>query len=144
MNNKQQLLNIVSYCGLYCKACPSYNRGTCLGCRSEEQQPRKSKWSCKIRKCCIRKEIDHCGECDDFPCDIINKKLIKSHENDEKFEYRHNIPKNIRKIRTDGIKNWLNEQDELWRCKTCGGQGVFYELKCWDCAKPVNRKNLKQ
>ncbi|MHA1491694.1 MAG: hypothetical protein ACTSRI_18815 [Promethearchaeota archaeon] len=52
----------ISYCGLYCGACPSYQKKTCLGCRSNnKKQSRKSKWSCKIRKCCIElKNVLYC------------------------------------------------------------------------------------
>ncbi|MBD3253475.1 MAG: DUF3795 domain-containing protein [Candidatus Lokiarchaeota archaeon] len=138
MRKKSKDLKLVSFCGLYCKACPSYNRGTCLGCRSEKKQQRKSKWTCKIRKCCINKNTDYCGQCDKYPCDIINKKLICSHEDDPRFRYRHEIPHNFETIERESLDTWLDFQKEKWRCPKCGGQIVFYNLICWQCKQPIS------
>jgi len=135
-------IDIFSYCGLYCGACPSFHRGTCLGCRSEDHsQKRTSKWSCKIRACCINeKEVLYCGECSKFPCKKISKKLIDSHPNNPKFYYRHEIPENIDKLNNIGISKWIEKQIDKWRCKECGGKITFYEYKCINC----NRKSDPQ
>ncbi len=53
--------NLVSYCGLYCGSCGKYQKGKCPGCAKNE----KATW-CKIRKCCIEKNINSCAECNDF------------------------------------------------------------------------------
>jgi hypothetical protein len=29
--------------------------------------------NCEIRVCCLDKQLNHCGECDDFPCDKFNR-----------------------------------------------------------------------
>jgi len=127
----------VSYCCLYCGACPSFQKGTCLGCRSEDKsQSRKSKWSCKIRTCCIDiKIVEHCGQCEEFRCNEINRKLINSHENDPKFEYRHKIPQNVVALNKLGIKKWAQAQARLWSCGGCGNPIVFYYNKCSICGK---------
>ena len=129
----------VSYCGLYCGACPSFQKGTCLGCRSEDKsQSRKSKWSCEIRKCCIKvKIVEHCGQCEEFPCNEINRKLINSHQNDPKFEYRHKIPQNVRVLNKVGIREWGQAQAKLWSCGDCGNSIVFYYNKCSVCGKEM-------
>lgn len=128
-------MELLTYCGLYCGACPSYYRGTCLGCRSEDHsQKRNSKWSCKIRECCIKvKNLFYYGECEDFPCKELNRKLIESHKEDPRFNYRHQIPNNVKKVSKLGIKNWLAEQDDVWTCKECGDTIVFYNYKCMNC-----------
>lgn len=54
-------LNLVAYCGLYCGTCPSYKKGKCLGCHTNE----KASW-CKIRSCNIQKGISSCAECDEY------------------------------------------------------------------------------
>jgi hypothetical protein len=79
-------------CGVYCAACPSFNK-TCLGCASEDRnQKRKSKWGCRIRKCCYeQKHLDYCAYCDDFPCGIYRKKLLNTHAGDPRFTYRFEI-----------------------------------------------------
>ena len=126
---------LLTYCGLYCGACPSYYRGTCFGCRSEDStQKRKSKWGCKIRQCCKNKKVvKHCGECLDFPCKEISRKLIYSHPKDPKFAYRHEIPKNITKINEIGMQKWIKLQKKKWECPICGGSIVFYDYRCKKC-----------
>jgi hypothetical protein len=52
---------LVASCGLYCAACKSYLGGKCKGC----QQNSKAAW-CKVRSCCIDKQISSCAECAEF------------------------------------------------------------------------------
>ena len=130
----------ISYCGLYCGACPSYQKATCLGCRSEDKkQSRKSKWGCKIRNCCFKeRNVEYCGQCNDFPCNIISNKLINSHPHDPRFNYRHKIPENILKINKLGLERWFVEQEELWTCSDCGQPVIFYYNKCSGCGKTMD------
>jgi len=128
--------NLASFCGIYCGACPSYIRSSCLGCRSDNRtQKRKSKWSCLIRKCCQEeKNLDLCIECEDYPCKNLEK-LKNSHLKDEKYDYRHQIFYNLVRIKKNGLKDWLEEQSEIWLCSKCGGRIIFYENKCTDCGE---------
>ena len=136
---------MITYCGLYCGACPSYQKGTCLGCRSENRaQNRKSKWGCKIRECCKKKEIEHCGQCSNFPCTIINKRLIKSHRENPKFNYRHQIPNNINRILEVGMIDWSKEQELLWKCPECGSPLRFYSYDCSKCAYQFDPQTIKE
>lgn len=129
----------ISYCGIYCGACPSYLK-SCLGCRSNNKnQTRKSKWSCKIRKCCIElKNLKYCGECDDFPCKELKRKLIDSHPSDPRFNYRHKIPDNVEEITKLSFEKWSKEQEILWTCKICGQPIFFYYNKCSGCGKETD------
>jgi hypothetical protein len=39
----------------------------CMGCRAGEGWP-----DCPIRKCILKKELDHCFECEEFPsCEVL-------------------------------------------------------------------------
>jgi len=53
---------LVAYCGLYCGACKAFLAEKCRGCRENA----KATW-CKVRSCCIDKQIRTCGECAEFP-----------------------------------------------------------------------------
>lgn len=130
--------NELAPCGVYCGACPSFNK-TCLGCPSESKsQKRKSKWGCKIRKCCLNeKKLDFCGNCLEFPCDKINKKLIDSHPGDCKFKYRHEIPDNLEKLKELGIEKYMDYQKYRWTCPSCDGIVYFYHYKCGKCGKEL-------
>jgi hypothetical protein len=128
------------YCGIYCGACPSFLKSTCFGCRSEDKsQNRNSKWSCKIRNCCIdEKKIEYCGKCNEFPCKEIKRKLIYSHKGDPKFNYRQKIPENMTEINELGLENWSQQQEQLWSCSNCGQTIMFYYYKCNSCGKEAD------
>ena len=125
-------------CGVFCGACPSIYK-SCLGCASENQnQKRKSKWNCRIRKCCYEEmEKSFCIYCAQFPCDKINKKLINSHPGEIKFKYRHEISENLSKLDEMGIGDYFEYQRQRWSCPSCGGRVVFYDYTCIECGKDV-------
>ena len=131
--------NELAPCGVFCGACPSFNI-SCLGCASErKEQKRTSKWGCKIRKCCYtKKKLDFCGDCTEFPCTKINKKLIDSHPGESKFKYRHEIPENLKKLKELGKEKYQEYQKQRWSCPTCGGTVHFYHYKCGKCGKEVS------
>jgi Protein of unknown function (DUF3795) len=126
--------NEVGPCGVFCAACPSFNK-TCIGCPSEnKEQKRTSKWNCKIRQCCYEiKKLDYCAYCEDFPCSIIKKKLIKSHIGDDRFKYRHEISDNNEKIKLSGIDEFIKIKKKDYLCDQCGGTICFYHYKCDQC-----------
>ena len=53
---------LVAYCGLYCGACRSCLAGKCNGCHENS----KATW-CKVRSCCMERQIKSCAECAEFP-----------------------------------------------------------------------------
>ncbi|MCX6237005.1 MAG: DUF3795 domain-containing protein [Bacteroidia bacterium] len=68
---------LISYCGLYCGACPSFKKGRCPGCARNE----KASW-CKVRKCNIAKGIRSCADCEEYPntndCPRFNNFVAKA------------------------------------------------------------------
>lgn len=133
MNNE---LDILAPCGVYCGACPSYGR-SCKGCASEDKnQSRRSKWGCKIRICCYeKKELRYCINCEEYPCKIIHNKLLSTHRNDPRFNYRHELPEIFKKMKTMGVEGFLNFQKDKWKCDSCDGTVQFYVYKCNCCGK---------
>lgn len=128
-----RLPDMMAPCGVYCGACPSFGM-TCRGCGSEDRkQKRTSKWHCSIRRCCLlEKCLNLCSQCPDFPCNTIGK-LRNSHPKDEKYRYRHEIYQNLSEIQKQGIEEWLQSQEEKWRCPVCGGRIIFYRYCCTGC-----------
>lgn len=78
------------------------NLGICSGCKQEiKENPEDDR--CKIRQCAYRKGYDTCGDCPEFPCD-----MLISHPGVVKFR----CIENLREIREKGISEWLKKQWE--------------------------------
>ena len=63
---------LVAPCGAYCGTCKFLNKEqkpNCLGCG---RQHGKLFWGeCKLYKCVKNHQVDHCGVCKDFPCNLF-------------------------------------------------------------------------
>ena len=125
-------------CGVFCGACPSFKK-SCEGCPTEDtKQKRKSKWACKIRNCCYyTQDIDFCFKCKEFPCKELERKLFNSHPEDPRFQYRHEIIKNLERLSELGIKAYLEYQDKKWECPSCKGRVHWYHYRCSQCKKEI-------
>lgn len=91
----------LSLCGIYCGGCKNYKvNANCMGCRNEKELLD----DCPTRTCCIAKGHLHCGQCEDFPCSVLNAFYtdgIALHE----LAY-----KNMLKIKEMGEDKWLEMQ----------------------------------
>jgi len=127
-------LNSLAPCGVFCEACPSFGK-TCFGCPdNNKDQKRTSKWSCQIRDCCYNQmKLQFCGHCDEFPCKLINKRLIKPHPKNYKYKYRHELPEVAEKLNLLGIEKYSQWLDEKWSCPHCGGRVYMYSYECSKC-----------
>ena len=62
--NKEYIVRMVAYCGLVCALDSCFEN--CNGCKLGKGCGDKE---CIQRMCCIRKQINGCWECIEFPCD---------------------------------------------------------------------------
>ena len=132
----KRTLDEIAPCGVLCFTCPSLVKGTCKGCRSEEKQKRTSKLACKIRRCCIgEKNLELCIDCEEFPCKKFHEKLLKTHAEELKYQYRRDTLEHAELIRKEGLKKALEILDKRWTCSDCGGRIIMYEYKCFDCGR---------
>ncbi|MCI8784603.1 MAG: DUF3795 domain-containing protein [Dorea sp.] len=62
---------IESRCGILCSECTYREQMNCEGCVHIQ----KPFWgdSCPVKSCCETKTKDHCGNCENFPCDLLNQ-----------------------------------------------------------------------
>lgn len=60
---------IESRCGILCDKCEYKELADCKGCVNIA----KPFWgdSCPVKSCCESKEKEHCGECGEFPCELL-------------------------------------------------------------------------
>ena len=60
---------VESRCGILCSACLYRTEKNCAGCLNID----KPFWgdSCPVKSCCEGKNLEHCGLCDEFPCNLL-------------------------------------------------------------------------
>ena len=87
---------IESRCGLLCSKCEFREVENCKGCLNLN----KPFWgeTCPIKSCCEKKEHSHCGQCAEFPCDLLKE-----------FSYDKEQGDNGKRI--EQCKAWAAESD---------------------------------
>ena len=137
--------NLAAPCGLYCGACRHYlvkkknmmeERGFkkgCDGCRIRNKNCAFIKRDCKAYK---TNKIQYCFECKDFPCENL-------HKMDDTYQERYHLSmiENLKRIKEVSVKNWLQEQQELYTCPQCGGEICVHDAECFDCGLRINPNN---
>jgi hypothetical protein len=137
--------SLIAYCGLYCGACSfktafetndkehinnmpayydKYKNNTlkdCPGCRLENKCG-----ECEIRDCAVKKRVDWCSQCNEYPCILINDFC-----NDGR-PHHGEIMKNLESLKIIGEEEWINEMSKIWKCTKCGKKKSWYNKKC-DC-----------
>ncbi|RDU24649.1 DUF3795 domain-containing protein [Anaerosacchariphilus polymeriproducens] len=59
-----------SRCGVCCKSCERKEAVKCNECLNMELPFWGGK--CEVKFCCESKNLNHCGECSTFPCDMLS------------------------------------------------------------------------
>ena len=98
----------------------------CIGCNPSGKSCAHLKKYCeKLRK----KEIAYCYECKDFPCERLQK-LDMAYR--RRFDM--SMVANLEYIRGNGMKKFLQEQEERYKCPN-NGQGVIcvHNGICYSC-----------
>lgn len=62
---------VESRCGILCSQCAYKEQVGCKGCINNN----KPFWedNCPVKECCKSKNNEHCGVCNDFPCEILKE-----------------------------------------------------------------------
>ena len=144
---------LLSPCGVYCGVCSilmayrannqkfkdklSSLYGTkpediqCIGCMAEDES--KIFFYCRvcpIKSCVKEKGIEGCHQCDDFPCDHI-----------EKFPMEVGKKVMLRAIpqwREWGTEKWVEEEEKRYSCPHCGYKLFRGAKRCRECKEPVD------
>lgn len=62
---------VESRCGLHCKTCEWREPCNCGGCIETMGNPFHGE--CPVAVCCQNKGIEHCGECENIPCELLTQ-----------------------------------------------------------------------
>ncbi len=64
----------IGCCGAYCRTCRPFAAQQCRGCKLGYATLERdlSKAKCKIKICCLNKQLSSCADCAEYPgCEII-------------------------------------------------------------------------
>ena len=125
---------LIAPCGMNCGICVSFfgytlngrkRKHPCSSCRSRDKQCAFLKKQCDKL---ATKQIEYCFECTGFMCEKL-KTLDKRYRD----KYGMSMIKNLKYIQTNGIIQFLENEEERWACPTCGGVICVHNGKCYSC-----------
>lgn len=102
-----------SRCGVFCAACESFLGGGCPGCIAAEKE-------CAVTACAKQKGRRFCGECGEFPCEILMEY--------EKQPGKAGCVENCRRIKAEWVKAARAGVDPV---SVCGHHCDFCFLGQW-------------
>lgn len=72
---------IESRCGILCNECEYREPMNCKGCVSIQ----KPFWgeACPLKSCCEANKHEHCGQCGDFPCNMLTQFSYDKEQGDD-------------------------------------------------------------
>jgi hypothetical protein len=105
-------INLISYCGFYCGACPKYLKNECSGCKGDNSKCAIGYKACKVRPCCIENGYNTCADCTNYTsvkdCKIYNPFMIRFGQ----FITRTNRRKGIEMIKEKGATEFVKFMSE--------------------------------
>jgi len=101
-------------CGLYCGSC-AYFQKQCQGCGHVNGKPF---WTaqikdkiCSLYNCCInQKQLEHCGLCNEFPCETFTELRDPSLGEEEARQALLARQNELVKRKEIGTERWLEEK----------------------------------
>lgn len=121
----------IAPCGVICDICLGFQRekNKCVGCNNVGSKPNHCT-DCSIKFCAEKKGNDTllCGECAKFPCRRI-KDLNKRYTS----KYGESPILNLKKIKEIGLSQFIDVENEKWKCKKCGQLLCVHKDACLIC-----------
>lgn len=153
--------DLMAPCGLHCGFCGVYiatrdkNRkfrkimgnlyGTkpeeteCIGCMQSDPPEKLYGYcrECKIRDCVRSKEYYSCHQCDEWPCDLIEKFPLKTGLR----VMKRTIPVWRDKVAAygdeEGSIEWVRSECERYHCSSCGKPLFRGVQRCRNCGREI-------
>jgi hypothetical protein len=107
----------------------------CDGCLSGGTLPSHCQ-TCEIRLCAENKQNDsRCSDCDELPCHRVTNLIEMG-----RYLHRNEYLPNLEKIREMGVQEWVEYEEERWRCPQCGLPMSWYDAECVGCGEPRSER----
>lgn len=86
--SKRMSKDMMAYCGTYCSTCDWKEKMNCQGCKAHASEVFWGK--CSMASCAMERELNHCGECGELPCEQL-KSAYKDPEHGDHGERLTNL-----------------------------------------------------
>jgi len=92
---------VMGRCGIDCEKCQYREPRNCPGCHATDGT---LYWGeCDVAKCCIGRDLEHCGQCQEFPCKTLNDYACDPTHGDQGRRIA-----NLREWNEKGYEAWRN------------------------------------
>jgi hypothetical protein len=146
--NDSDKKKLSAVCGLFCPACSLYIGTTedperlkaiadrfqqpveackCYGCRSEKRSFYCENL-CHMYSCAAKRGLDFCGECEEYPCEELNKFQAER-------PHRLELWESLKRINEAGYLQWFEEEKIHYACPDCGTINSAYDMTCRSCGR---------
>jgi len=126
--------DLIAPCGMNCAICVGFfgyavngrkRKKKCIGCRL------RNKHCVFLKKGCdnlTKNKIAFCFECNDFPCEKLEKL-------DKRYREKYNMSmiENLKYIEKYGMDKFLKNERKRWKCPKCGEIICVHTKKCYFC-----------
>ena len=135
---------LIAPCGMNCAICSAYlarqydvkSQGIgmpyCSGCRPRGKNCAFLKKKCELL---LSGTVKYCYECNDFPCQRLSRIDARYRKH-----YRMSMIENLEYIRDNSINQFLEKEQEKWKCPVCGGVISCHNGVCFNCGLDTLRK----
>lgn len=126
---------LIAPCGMNCAICVGHQRekNKCPGCRGMNKSIPTYCRKCIIKHCPELKKLklQYCsGKCAKYPC-----KRLKDLDKRYKGKYGMSMIENLESIKTVGIRAFVKNERDRWKCKNCGNMLCVHKDFCLICGK---------
>jgi len=134
---------LIAPCGINCGVCFVYLRekNNCCSCLSTGTNKPAHCSKCRIKFCDEhdKSEFRYCYECHKFPCTRLkgfDKRYIK--------KYHLSLIQNLKYINKYGVLQFINIENEKWKCNNCGEVLSVHKDSCLKCGSEYRKSPTEQ
>ena len=114
MINLEKKYPTIGCCGIDCGLCPRYyteGKSRCPGCLGPKFLEVMGQ-TCSFISCCFKnKNLETCGECNDFPCQKFDSEWFGKDSYDSFVTHKKAIP-NLNLIKNKGFGEFIRQQEK--------------------------------
>jgi len=134
---------LIAPCGMNCGICIGHLRekNPCSGCfKTDDVNKPKVCRSCKIVNCDLLIEAGSgfCFDCKKYPCI-----RLRNLDDRDRTNYGMSMIENLAYIKSQGLKEFLKNEEVKWKCKGCGAGLSVHRDICLICKTEINKNSCQ-